>query len=156
MKIKEIINESKLMEGARIMHAEDLVFFEGSAGAIRAVNNLASLAKNKDTLSIKWDGCIHPDHLIQTNKGELRIEEIIDRINEGEEFSVLGHNFDSGNSILTKITNGVKKYGAKAWIEIELENGDKIQLTEDHQVFTTNRGWIAAGNLTSDDDIKEL
>lgn len=155
MKITEIITESKLMEGARIAHAEDLVFFEGSAGALRAVNNLSNIAKSKDTLSIKWDGCIHPDHLIQTDKGEFRIEEVIDRFNQGEEFSVLGHSFDSNDSILTDITNAVKKYGAKSWIEIELENGDKIQLTEDHQVFTTNRGWIAAGNLTLEDDIKE-
>ena len=156
MKITEIITESKLTEGARIAHAEDLVFFEGSAGALRAVNNLTTLAKNKDTLSIKWDGCIHPDHLIQTNKGELRIETVIDRFNQHEEFLVLGHSFDSNNSILTEVTNAVKKYGLKAWVEIELENGDKIQLTEDHQVFTTNRGWVAAGNLTSEDDIKEL
>ena len=58
MKITEIIVESvtKLNEGARIAHAEDLVFFEGSIGALRAVNNLSALAKNKDTLSIKWDG----------------------------------------------------------------------------------------------------
>ena len=58
MKISEIIVESRksLSEGARIAHAEDLVFFEGSAGAIRAVKNLAALSKNRDTLSIKWDG----------------------------------------------------------------------------------------------------
>jgi len=64
MKIHEIISESRqpkqtsiaLTEGARIAHAEDLVFFEGSAGAIRAVNNIVGLHKNRDTLSIKWDG----------------------------------------------------------------------------------------------------
>lgn len=59
MKIREIIFESikpALMEGARIAHAEDLVFFEGSAGGLRAVNSLLGLMKNKDTLSIKWDG----------------------------------------------------------------------------------------------------
>ena len=57
MKINEIIVESRVItEGARIMHAEDLVFFEGSAGAIRSVKNLMTLIKNKDTLSIKWDG----------------------------------------------------------------------------------------------------
>lgn len=56
MKIYEIITESKLMEGARIAHAEDLVFYEGSIGALRAISNLTTLAKSKDTLSIKWDG----------------------------------------------------------------------------------------------------
>jgi hypothetical protein len=60
MKIHEIISESrqpiKLVEGARIAHAEDLIFFEGSAGALRAVANISGLEKNRDTLSIKWDG----------------------------------------------------------------------------------------------------
>jgi hypothetical protein len=62
MKIKEIIFESqtltvrRLDEGARIAHAEDLVFFEGSGGALRAVANIMGLEKNRDTLSIKWDG----------------------------------------------------------------------------------------------------
>jgi len=56
MKINEIIVESVLNEGARIQHAEDLVFWEKSAGALRAVNNLLSLSKSKDILSIKWDG----------------------------------------------------------------------------------------------------
>lgn len=58
MKITEIIVESRgiLKEGARIMHAEDLVFFEGSQGALRAVTNLLALFKDKSTLSIKWDG----------------------------------------------------------------------------------------------------
>lgn len=62
MKIHEIISESrqrptvKLTEGARIAHAEDLIFFEGSAGALRAIENMTALAKNRDTLSIKWDG----------------------------------------------------------------------------------------------------
>lgn len=63
MKIHEIIVENykttrlSLSEGARIAHAEDLVFYEGSVGAIRAVNNLSNLHKNKEeVLSIKWDG----------------------------------------------------------------------------------------------------
>jgi len=58
MKINEIIveNRQRIVEGARIAHAEDLVFYEGTAGALRAVNNILTLTKNKDTLSIKWDG----------------------------------------------------------------------------------------------------
>lgn len=58
MKISEIIIENKntLIEGARIQHAEDLIFWEGSLGALRAVNNLSGLTKSKESLQIKWDG----------------------------------------------------------------------------------------------------
>ena len=46
-----------LKEGARIDHAEDIVFWEGSRGAIRALESLKSLEKGKHTdVTIKWDG----------------------------------------------------------------------------------------------------
>lgn len=50
-------NGEQLDEGARIQHAEDVVFWEGSKGAIRAVESLKKLASggHKD-VTIKWDG----------------------------------------------------------------------------------------------------
>lgn len=52
------VPKTQLTEAARIMHAEDLIFFEGSNGALRAIHNLAEICKDKShkTLSIKWDG----------------------------------------------------------------------------------------------------
>ena len=52
--------ESKLEsinEGARIQHIEDLVFYEGSRGAMRALASLRNMASggHKD-VTIKWDG----------------------------------------------------------------------------------------------------
>ena len=42
---------------ARIQHAEDIIFWEGSKGAMRVINSLKSLEKSghKD-VTIKWDG----------------------------------------------------------------------------------------------------
>ena len=50
---KHIVKEME----ARIQHAEDVVFWEGSAGATRALQSLANMAKggHKD-VTIKWDG----------------------------------------------------------------------------------------------------
>ena len=49
--------ESVMVEGARIQHIEDLVYFEGSRGAMRALASLRSMAEggHKD-VTIKWDG----------------------------------------------------------------------------------------------------
>jgi hypothetical protein len=46
-----------LTEAARIQHAEDIVFWEGSAGATRALQSLRNLDQggHKD-VTIKWDG----------------------------------------------------------------------------------------------------
>jgi len=46
----------KELSPARIHHAEDLIFWEGSAGAMRAVQQLEQLAKGTKSLTIKWDG----------------------------------------------------------------------------------------------------
>ena len=46
-----------LNEGARIQHAEDIVFWEGSAGAMRALAALRSLEQNgHQETTVKWDG----------------------------------------------------------------------------------------------------
>lgn len=44
-------------------------------------------------------------------------------------------------------------------IEIELENGELLKLTPNHEVYVVGKGWIEAGNLLEEDDIvlvKEL
>lgn len=161
MKIFEIATPRKpmLIEAkARIDHPEDILFDEnGIAGAQRGLSALISAAKTHSTsTTIKWDGCIHPDHILQTDKGELRIEEVIDRMQHGEKLFVLGHDLTNSTNVMAEVVNAVKKHGVKDWVEVILENGDSIRLTEDHEVYTTNRGWVEAKDLTANDDIKEL
>jgi hypothetical protein len=50
-------NSIPLMEGARIQHAEDIVFWEGSKGATRAIEALKNLEQGRHTdVTVKWDG----------------------------------------------------------------------------------------------------
>lgn len=58
---KELVREcmsAMLSEGVgRIQHAEDLVFWEGSSGAIRAIKSLIDSSKSGEkNLTVKWDG----------------------------------------------------------------------------------------------------
>jgi len=54
----KLVGESvQLDEGARIQHAEDLIFWEGSAGAVRALESLKKLETGgHKNVTIKWDG----------------------------------------------------------------------------------------------------
>ena len=53
---KQPVNRS-LAEGARIQHAEDIVFWEGSVGATRALQSLRNLDQGgHKQVTIKWDG----------------------------------------------------------------------------------------------------
>jgi hypothetical protein len=56
--IRLVENKVHLKEAeARIQHAEDIIFWEGSAGAMRALDALKSLEGNgHQDVTIKWDG----------------------------------------------------------------------------------------------------
>lgn len=52
--VESVIKEA---EGARIQHAEDLIFWEGSRGAMRAIESLKSMESGgHEDVTIKWDG----------------------------------------------------------------------------------------------------
>jgi hypothetical protein len=55
---REVVGESiQLKEGARIDHAEDIIFWEGSKGAIRALESLKQMEQGGHTnVTVKWDG----------------------------------------------------------------------------------------------------
>jgi hypothetical protein len=42
--------------GRALQHAEDLVIVDGSKGALEAIDELASMAKSVDDVTVKWDG----------------------------------------------------------------------------------------------------
>lgn len=51
------IDKIMITEGARIDHAEDIIFDEGSQGAMRAIDSLKKLEQGGHTdVTIKWDG----------------------------------------------------------------------------------------------------
>jgi len=156
--IQTALTESQILAEAKVgreyQHLEDLVFVDGSQGAIKAADILDKLGTDSSDVSIKWDGCIHPDLLLQTDKGKLRIEEVIDRYNNDEEFTVLAKNLKTNENCYTLVLNAVKKHGPKAWVEVTLDNDEVLRMTEDHEVYTTNRGWVEAKDLTNDDDVE--
>ena len=51
-------NRTRMTEGleARIQHVEDLIFFNGSAGAKRALAKIKAMAEKTENVQIKWDG----------------------------------------------------------------------------------------------------
>ena len=57
VEFKNFQKNTQLNEGARIDHAEDLIFQEGSKGALRAVQALRGLeSKGHKDVTVKWDG----------------------------------------------------------------------------------------------------
>lgn len=147
-------------------HLEDMVFNEGVKGTRDAINTLRNVrdmlaghSKSRVNLTTKWDGCIHEDTVILTNMGEMTVKEIYERTDLWTELKVMGKELDSPmkyDHFIPIIEAFCDTEGNKNWVEITLENGETIKLTEDHEVHTSNRGWVPAGKLTSEDDVTEL
>lgn len=161
MRLHEVFAQPNtiITESARIQHAEDIIFWEGSAGALRAVSALRSLAdRGHQDVTIKWDGCVHPETVLFTDQGEQTIMEVIDRFERypNQQIKVLGSDLTTGAELMVPVNMAGHKPGAKKWVTIHLEDGGKITLTEDHEVHTSNRGWVQAKDLTEEDDITEI
>ena len=95
--------------------------------------------------------CVTGDTKLHTNIGELEIKDVIDRINNGEEIKVLSYDNINDTVEYQQVNSGCLTRENANIIEIETEDGNKLRLTPDHKVYTENRGYIQASELTEDD-----
>lgn len=162
MKFKEYLLEQK---NTHMEHAEEEVLNRGVEGtrnsinALRAVRDmLAGQANKKVDVTVKWDGCVHEDTTLLTNYGDIKIKEVVDNIENYPNLQVKGMFLDEDVKTTCWVDCiGVNSYdGTKNWIEIFLEDGSSLKVTEDHEIHTINRGWVKAKDLTENDDITEL
>lgn len=157
--------ESKEGKNVHLEHLEDQVLNNGISGTREAILFLRSLrdmlsghSKSAVDVTVKWDGCVHEDTVILTSLGDMTIKQIVDQKHLWPELKIMGKNLSSTlqEDKMSPLFDGMKTIGNKNWVEVILENGHTMKLTEDHEVHTKNRGWIKAGELIEDDDITEL
>ncbi|MBI4044264.1 MAG: vitamin B12-dependent ribonucleotide reductase [Candidatus Diapherotrites archaeon] len=86
--------------------------------------------------------CVTGDTLVFTKSGWKRIDSLVGK--EAELITNLD-NMDIG------ITTGSFETGEKPVYKLETNCGYEVKLTADHKVFTANRGFIQAAELTKDD-----
>ena len=152
MKIKHLLKEAANPKvGRKYQHIEDLVLSDGSVGAMHAIERLKHMGEEGGSIELKWDGCVHEDSILSTSVGEMTIKEFIHK--QDTTITVLGKNLEYGINCFTEVSHKTESIGLKDWVEVFFENGSSIKLTEDHQLLTTNRGWIAAGDLLDSDDV---
>ncbi len=86
--------------------------------------------------------CIAEGGRVKTDKGLLRIEEV----SKGMLAQTLNGKY---YTVLDRINNGKKEC-----LKVRMTSGESLCVTADHKIFT-NRGWIAAGKLTTNDLVKQ-
>lgn len=97
------------------------------------------------------DECVNENTMILTPTGEKKIKDI----KEGELVITYNEKTKSfePNKVLEVHQNHNSSKNAKM-LRLELEDGKILELTENHPVYTKNRGWVRAGELKEDDDIE--
>ncbi len=91
-------------------------------------------------------GCFLPGSMVTLSNGlKVRIEDVKIGDKVGNYFSGEG-----------EVSNTFNYDVDEEMVELEFENGKKISCTKDHEIYTSNRGWIKADELIENDNIQEL
>ena len=93
--------------------------------------------------------CFPYDQLVWTDKGKLKIGEIVEK---KLDVKVYSYNFDKKEVELQPIEAYVKNKGDDI-VRVTMKNGTSFECTKNHRVWTQNRGYVEAKDLISGVDI---
>ena len=122
-----------------------------SLAAANKSGKIDNIIKDLDMLIVdEVHHCLSGSEKIFTDKGVKSIKNIVDN---KLKVKALSYNEKTGKNEYKPIINYWKYEAPKDMIEIELDNGKKIKCTENHKIYTRNRGYVEAGSLTNKDDV---
>ncbi|HET6811021.1 MAG TPA: LAGLIDADG family homing endonuclease [Acidimicrobiales bacterium] len=104
--------------------------------------------------------CFTGDSLVHTDKGLIRFRELFDRANRGEPFGVYTHDATNPDAPAQRVELTTPEAfmitGLNEIVRLRFSNGAEVRCTPGHRIFTENRGYVEAQDLTPDDRIKTL
>jgi ribonucleoside-diphosphate reductase alpha chain len=104
--------------------------------------------------------CFTGDALVHTDKGLVRFDELVDRTRLGESFGVYTHDATNLDAPAERIEltrpDAVMITGTNEVVRLRFDNGMELRCTPGHRIFTVNRGYVEAEELTADDEVKVL
>ena len=149
--LREAVLNLEIMPSMRcLMAAGEALKRENVAGYNCSYISVDNPRAFDEILYILMNGCFHPDTLIKTSDGDKKITDITPND------KVLSYD----------TTKKIFEWISPEWVIptphsieknkmcLEFEDGTSVTCTEDHEFYTTNRGWVKAKDLSEDDDIK--
>jgi len=104
--------------------------------------------------------CFTADSLVHTDKGLIRFDQLFDRARQGETFGVYTHDATNVEAPAERMEiTRPEAFMITGWNEIvrlRFNNGMELRCTPSHSIFTVNRGYVPASELTVDDRVKAL
>ncbi len=104
--------------------------------------------------------CFTADTLVHTDKGLIRFDDLIDRARAGESFGIYTHDATNRDAQADRIEltrpDAFMITGVNEIVRLEFGNGMVLRCTPGHRIWTTNRGYVQAKDLTESDRILAL
>jgi ribonucleotide reductase alpha subunit len=104
--------------------------------------------------------CFTGEALVHTDKGLIRFDELARRAVAGETFGIYTHDATNPDAPTETVTlsrhDAVMVTGTNPIVRLTFSNGSQIRCTPNHRFWTANRGWVAAQDLESTDEIRLL
>ncbi|MSO42134.1 MAG: hypothetical protein EXQ70_09645 [Solirubrobacterales bacterium] len=100
--------------------------------------------------------CFPGDARVHTTLGLLSFEELYERASAGDGFRVYTHRAtagEPGDGVVATEPLAVMRNGVKPILRLRFSNGQDLRCTPNHRLWTRNRGYVPAEELTERDDV---
>jgi ribonucleoside-diphosphate reductase alpha chain len=101
--------------------------------------------------------CFPADQRVVTDKGLIRIGDLVRRAANEEQFAVYTNDVTAEANPQDQLTaTSPTRYmvtGRNEILELRFSDGARLRCTPGHRVWTANRGWVHAEELTADDRV---
>ncbi|HUO69636.1 MAG TPA: LAGLIDADG family homing endonuclease [Solirubrobacteraceae bacterium] len=100
--------------------------------------------------------CFPADARVHTTKGLIPIAELVERGETGEDIRVYTHRATAekpGEGVVATAPVAFMRNGVSQIVRLRFANGGELRCTPSHRIWTTNRGYVHADQLTADDRI---
>ncbi|MGH8891212.1 MAG: LAGLIDADG family homing endonuclease, partial [Acidothermaceae bacterium] len=101
--------------------------------------------------------CFPADQRVVTDKGLIRIGDLVSRAAEGETFSIYTNDVTATEDAAARViaTNPLRYMitGTNEILELRFSDGSRLRCTPGHRLWTSNRGWVHAEELQDDDRV---
>jgi ribonucleoside-diphosphate reductase alpha chain len=104
--------------------------------------------------------CFTGDSRVHTDKGLIRFDQLVRRVLDGETFDVYTHDITNPDAPRSSVSlsrpTQFMVTGINEVLRLRFSDGHEIRCTPNHRIWTMNRGWVRADELTESDEVKLL
>jgi hypothetical protein len=141
-----------MLDGSHDSFVEvDAATNSGKADVKKLLDELSYASFSGSKKLYLFDECFTEDTTLLTRDGYRSIKWIVDTNYNGE---VLSYDTDLKENVWSSVINWFD-IGQKEVMTLTFDNGVEVTVTLEQEIYTQNRGWVKAIDLTEEDDVVE-